>query len=504
MRISVPALLMLLVIAFGVVNYVVVNLSADRIVELLSNPPRSGRETAATPPDARVLAQVHDEVSLLVVRLLTILLVFTLLSLAGGLGLASSILRPLRQVTDAVASIARGDFSQTVRFRAGFEIDELGRSFNTMADFISAMIEQRDTYMSEAFRVGSLVLDDHGRVTSVNPMAGEILGISRSDLVGHRVEDILEDKPHLAPTFMSFCRDRLRQDASTLPVEVNLSADRPGDKRLSVAFSYLRNERNVPIAMIFHFRDLSNIETLFELFTHTDRLASLGTFTMGLSHELRNPLGALKGTAQLLSEKNRDREECRPYLDRIVQEVNRLDRLVQELHDFSRSSIVEREPCDLNSLASSALQETLRGIAEERKATRTVVEDYAPQLPSVLAQPDRVKRAIGNVLINAFDFMPEGATLRLSTRQVQSEQGRRHAILDIENTGSQIPAESLQKIFEPFFSTRKGGTGLGLAIAYQIVLQNQARMQAFSGDDQVRFEFVFRDLARDRQDERGR
>jgi two-component system sensor histidine kinase HydH len=264
-----------------------------------------------------------------------------------------------------------------------------------------------------------------------------------------------------------------------------------GKKPMAVGSSAICDKDNVPVSMVFHFRDLSRIQSLNLLFSRTDQLAALGTFTMGLSHELRNPLGAIKGTAQLLKDKIPDRSDCVSYLQHIVREVDRLDKLVRELYDFSRFPGGAKTICDLNQLTRETLDQVLRGSPPTLKSGKTLREEYTENLPRVLVQRDRMMRAIGNVLLNALENMPQGATLVLRTGIID-EAPQTRIMLEVANTGSAIPKEDLDKIFEPFFSTKPSGMGLGLAISYQIAVQNRCLLRASSDGDSVCFRFAFR------------
>lgn len=488
MIISIPAIVTLLVISMGVAYYAVSLDLVTRIDGLAVKMDETGAQGVGS-------SDLRGLVSGVLEKALTILLIFALLGLISGLALVWTILRPIRMVADAVARIARGEIKQNVRIRGGgFEIDQLGKSFNSMVDFINSMIETRDTFLSEGIETGLLVVDAEGRVSSISPSGQTILGADPEKLLGKTLDEIRRAYPDLAPTFMEYCRKRAKEAPPAPSSEVDLEGQAPDENTLSVDCCVVRNQKGEPLATIFHFRDADRIEHLSQLFSRTDHLAALGTFSFGLSHELRNPLGALKGTAQLLGEKIGDRDECRPYLQRIVREVDRLDGLVRELYDFSRSPTGREGIFDLNAVVSEAVQATVRGISEEQKSGKKVIEEYAKGLAPVVVQKDRVMRAITNVLVNAFEHTASGATLRVRTGALVNHFAS-PVTLDVINTGSSIPQENLNRIFEPFFSTKQGGTGLGLAIAYQIVSQNHGVLKAFSEDGQVRFHFVFRHVA---------
>jgi len=480
MMISLPALVVLLVIGMGVTNYLV---CADFAEEIAVAYPRA-------------------DTSGLLRSSLVILVVFSFVALFSSIALVWTVLGPIRQLADAAATITRGDIHPALQIQgSAFEIDQLGKTFNSMVDFINAMIEQRELYLTEGTPTGSLILSARGRITMANTTGLSILRLRREELTGKMLSDFRRDFPAACPSFFEWCSHQL-EAAESAPAGETEIPGREGEKPLIATASVLRDERNAFSALLINFRDATAGKDLHQLFTGTDQLAALGTFTFGLAHELRNPLGALKGTAQLLGEMTAGREECVPYVRRIVHEVNRLDRLIQELHDFSHAPLGSPEPCSVNDIARRGLVWARQELPDNLRADKTVVEEYAEDLPLVVVQPDRVLRAISNVVVNAFEEAPAGGEIVLRTGLLPAGEGDaavqmgetavRPVFLDVLNTSPGIPQENLQKIFEPFFSTKPGRTGLGLAIAYQIVSQNRGRLTVSSGGEGVCFRFLFR------------
>jgi two-component system sensor histidine kinase AtoS len=470
MIVSVPALVLLLVLAMSTAHYLVV----DNIIKGIS----------ARVPD-------YDS-SPVFGQLLAVYALFIVLALLAGLLLVRTILLPIYQVSSAADNIAMGLSRAELEMRGGFEVDKLSRSFNSMVGYLRDMISERDGCLDEAFVVGSMVVDLSGRICSINAMGMSILKSEREHLVGMKLSEVREKFPDLAPNLMQFCIDATERDVSLAATETFLEPQGEGAMPLSVAFSFLRDEKNRPTAIIFQFRDATRMQNLNQMFSRTDQLAALGTFTIGLSHELRNPLGAIKGTVQLLEESLKSDDDARRYTQRIIAEVDRLDKLVRELYDFSRAPNAPFEVCDLNQLVSDSLERVRSGLDDALTKDKKIAEAYAVPLPRVVVQRDRVMRAVSNIIINAFEHMPPGARLSVRTRTLTNHMAS-PVVLDIVNTGSRIPHENAEKIFEPFFSTRQGGTGLGLAIAYQIVTQNQGALELVpTQDETVNFRFIFR------------
>jgi signal transduction histidine kinase len=218
---------------------------------------------------------------------------------------------------------------------------------------------------------------------------------------------------------------------------------------------------------------------LYERMKERDRLAALGEMAAGLAHEIRNPLGAIKGAAQYLDPAAL-REGDSEILQVIVEEVNRLDGVVAQFLDYSKP-MPDRgagalSPTDLNDVLARTFKLVEPSLPENVK----LVLDLEPQLPSVLADAEQLKQVFINLALNAVQAMPDGGKLTVQTRKPRqplevglSEAMPRYAAESVEvrfsDTGAGIPDEAKDRIFIPFYTTKSKGTGLGLAISQRIV-----------------------------------
>lgn len=224
----------------------------------------------------------------------------------------------------------------------------------------------------------------------------------------------------------------------------------------------------------------------YERVKERDRLAVLGEMAAGLAHEIRNPLGAIKGAAQLLlgpDGKPLDGgSESAEFIDIIVEEVNRLNAVVTRFLDYARVDRTEpgkHAPVDLNTVVKKVV--TLLTAAPEAKGVdiRVRVDDLLPQ---VAADPDAMIQVFLNLGLNALQAMPEGGALEiLTTRRRRSRLGYgQFAEVRLRDSGVGIAADRLKKLFIPFYTTKSRGTGLGLAIAQRIVSQHGGTIEVRS------------------------
>lgn len=198
-----------------------------------------------------------------------------------------------------------------------------------------------------------------------------------------------------------------------------------------------------------------------------ERLAALGQLSAGLAHEIRNPLGVIKGSAEMLQQKlgpsNPLASELAGY---ISSEVNGLNGLVSRFLDFARPLQLERRQQEIIPLVERALKDVRERYPE---AKVTVEREYDPELPKVPVDEGLCEGVFTNLVLNAYDAMgDEGGKLRVVIGP-GSSNGRKGVEIDFEDTGPGVPAELREQIFNPFFTTKKTGVGLGLSVVSKIV-----------------------------------
>ncbi len=207
----------------------------------------------------------------------------------------------------------------------------------------------------------------------------------------------------------------------------------------------------------------------------SERLAALGQLTAGLAHELRNPMGVIRGSAELLA-KNVSAENAvaREMASVIAGEVDRTDALVRRFLEFARPSPLRPARNDLRAAVESAVAELRRTVPAERNGVR-VETDLAGVLGPFRFDRELMERVFFNLLLNGAEAMPNGGTLRVTARRREEE-----AEVEVSDTGEGIASENLESIFNPFFTTKPKGVGLGLAIVSKIVAEHGGRIAVAS------------------------
>jgi signal transduction histidine kinase len=215
---------------------------------------------------------------------------------------------------------------------------------------------------------------------------------------------------------------------------------------------------------------------LYQQMKEKDRLAALGEMSAGLAHEIRNPLAAIKGAIQYLDPKKLPAED-REFLEIMVEEVNRLNGVVTQFLDYSRPLKPSMAPTDVNEV----LEKTFKLLEPEVPGGVRLEVELAEWVPRVQADAEQLKQVFLNLALNAFQAMPKGGRLSVSTRVARDElafwrEGARRAdVVEVRfrDTGPGVPEEARDSIFVPFYTTKEKGTGLGLAICQRLVKAHQ-------------------------------
>ncbi len=204
----------------------------------------------------------------------------------------------------------------------------------------------------------------------------------------------------------------------------------------------------------------------------SEKLASIGLLASGVAHELNNPLTSILMNVGLLMEDAGVSTDLYAELGKINEDTNRCIRIINELLDFSRHSIPDKVPCDINSLLSDSLDMLRHSLNFEAIVVR---DDFSTSLPQVYCDPGQIQRVFMNLIANAVQAVQECGVLILKT----SLNGN-FIIVSIRDNGPGIPPGVKNKVFDPFFTTKNGGTGLGLSISHRIIHDHGGRIEIHS------------------------
>ena len=313
------------------------------------------------------------------------------------------------------------------------------------------------SYILESMSDGVVAIDTDGNVTRFNRAASQVLGYSAEEVVG-RPFDAVFRRAFSAPQGRHLMELRTK-DGAMAPVSERDApiADRSGQR----------------IGWVKVFQDLTEVELLREQVRQKDRLAAVGELAATVAHEIRNPLGGIRGFATLLEKDLPDGDPRRRLVEKILIGTRDLDEVVTELLEYTRPLQLKLAPVETRDLVQSALSFLDTGQKQV---------EFKQELPDGLhlfVDPDKMRQVLLNILLNAVQSIGERGAVRI-TAYADGDNG----VLTIADTGRGMPPEELSQAFSPFYTTKEKGTGLGLAVAEKIVEGHGGYLQAESEPNQ--------------------
>ncbi|HLO24769.1 MAG TPA: ATP-binding protein, partial [Geobacteraceae bacterium] len=208
-----------------------------------------------------------------------------------------------------------------------------------------------------------------------------------------------------------------------------------------------------------------------------ERLSALGELSAVLAHEIRNPLGSIKGTAEILKDDFHPGDRKYEFLEILVRETDRLNRVVEDFLQLARPLKVERETCDIMAQLADVV-----ALVSSEAASRCVRLLLSPaEMPQVHGDPEKLKQAFLNLVLNGIQATARGGTLSVTASLVPGGEGGGSSVeVTFSDTGEGMEPAVLARIFEPFYTTKEGGTGLGLAITQRIVESHGGKIEVES------------------------
>jgi two-component system nitrogen regulation sensor histidine kinase GlnL len=329
----------------------------------------------------------------------------------------------------------------------------------------------------EAILAGVVLVGPGGRVEELNSVACRMLGRSREASVGCAVEELAGERHELARLARGVLARGITISAADCVLE-----PRPGERiPLELTASPLQSESGASEGALVVMRDRSAHQRLALLEAERERLAAFGQIAAGLAHEVKNPLGGIRGAGELLALRAGD-AKTRETADLIVREATRIAALVDDFMVFARGEKLRLAPTNVHRVLDGVLDLLSHDPLGE---SVEIVRAYDPSIPDFVADADRLTQIFLNLLRNALQAMESGdGTLTVTTRmtlehRIALDDGKPLPTLAvwIRDTGRGMSADELRQATTPFFSARPGGTGLGLAVADYWVSQHRGLLQ---------------------------
>jgi two-component system nitrogen regulation sensor histidine kinase NtrY len=416
------------------------------------------------------------------------LIIVTLIALMAaiwlGFYMAREITIPIRRLAEGALKVAGGDYDIHIDQEGRDEIGFLVQSFNKMTQDL----QQSQTQLAAAYRqlsqshelistqkrdmeillknvaAGVIGLDAEGRVTLINDSAAQMLQLQREAVLGRDARVLLPEAEYQRLAEVVAAARRVARGTVERPLHLVLPNQ---TLYLLVKTTVLKDEAGRDLGVVMVFEDLTELE-------RAQRLAAWREVARRIAHEVKNPLTPIKLAAQRLQRRYAERlgedgrvlEECTQI---IVSQVDELKNLVNAFSRFARLPQLTLAPQDLNAL----IQETV--VLYRESQPRVTLEFHPdPTLPPLLVDREQLKRLLLNLLDNALASINGPGTITVSLRRHPAD-GR--VELTVADNGVGVPDREKVRIFEPYFSTKRGGTGLGLAIVNSIVAEHQGHIR---------------------------
>ncbi len=413
--------------------------------------------------------------NIITLSIVTLLIIFS--SIWFGFYLSKEITIPIRELADATNRIAAGDYDFYIDLESKDEIGGLVKAFNKMTLDLKTSknkleetnkkliqsnveLEQRRLYMEFVLSnvaAGVISADVKGNILTMNKSAESMVSASAADIIGKNYKEVLSGE--YIKTINEFLRDRALFRKGFLKKQITVVTKA---KRLTllVSINVLRDDKGAYMGLVAVIEDLSDIEK-------AQRMAAWREVARRIAHEVKNPLTPIQLSAQRLKKRYGDKiaeadgkvfHEC---TDMIIRQVEELKGLVNEFSNFARMPAGNPAPANIRAIIEEALS-LYREAHKDVKFVFTVKND----VPGFKLDREQIKRMMINLLDNAIEAVGGKGEVLLELGYDEELQIVR---VEVADQGKGIPPENRERLFEPYFSTKKQGTGLGLAIVNTII-----------------------------------
>jgi two-component system sensor histidine kinase HydH len=303
--------------------------------------------------------------------------------------------------------------------------------------------------------VGLIATDKDGKIAFYNSAAERITGLNLSGAQGKDPEIIL-------PSHFCGLTESLDRGESIYEKEMECEFTEDKIVPVSVSASKIINEEGQFVGQVLIIRDLGEVRRLQGEIRRKEKLAAIGGLAAGVAHEIRNPLSSIKGIATYFKNKFDENSDDEEMAGVMIEEVERLNRVISELLEFARPTELKLKSTDVNSL----IEHSVRLIEKEASDKNIDIKlDLSQQPVPAQIDSDRFSQCLLNLYLNALQAMGKGGQLSIKDSLTHDN----FIVIEIRDSGSGIKVENLNKIFDPYYTTKTKGTGLGLAIVHKIV-----------------------------------
>lgn len=405
--------------------------------------------------------------------------------------ITTGITKPIRKLVEGTRRISKGDLSFNIEARTNDEFGYLARSFNDMTIQLGKSKEQIQDYahnlekkveektneikkekeyteeLIETAQDAIISIDENEIINVWNHSAENIFGYLKSEIIGQSVTTIIPEKykKKYQEGIIRFIEtNKSKLIGNTIEVTGRTKEGNEILIELSLSFQKTDDERFSFTAII---RDITKRKQMEEELKVSQKMSSIGRLSEGVFHEILNPVNIISAHVQLLMMETEKDSSTERDLKSIKEEIERIVSITDELLKFSQKEEGVVEKIEINDLQENTL--SLVRPEMNAKSIKPITK-LEKDLPAVMAHGDELRQVFLNLITNAIDAMPKGGTLTINTQSIK-KNGNLFVSIKVTDTGHGIAKTDIDKVFEPFFSTKKEikGVGLGLSTSYAII-----------------------------------
>ena len=458
----------------------------DRVLQVLDPLPlpysRLGENVESASAEYEKLQYLRRPLTFSFVLTLSLVTLMTLLiALLIAIYLARRLVAPLRDLAEGTQAVAQGDYGKQLPVTSGDELGVLVSSFNRMTQEISSAqtavrnsqfeAEKQSAYLETVLAhlsSGVMSFDNNRQLRTHNAAAERILHTLLGTFVESSIAEMIKALPAAEP-LLSMIDQGISDDVSEWQKEISINS--PLGQQTLVCSGTKLSGTETESGCVVVFDDATAL-------IKAQRDAAWGEVARRLAHEIKNPLTPIQLSAERIRRRYLDKieKDDREILDRatrtIAQQVESMKSMVNAFSDYAQPVISRPRRLDINTL--------IRDITELHVTHLTRIRflfDLADDLPQIMTDPAGIRQVLNNLIINASDALGDkGGELKLSTRIDHAKDNL--LVLELQDNGPGFPAKLLDRIFEPYVTTKTSGSGLGLPISRRIIEENGGTMRA--------------------------
>lgn len=352
---------------------------------------------------------------------------------------------------------------------AFLEVDSQLKKYMILENYTNSIIQ--------SIKSGVVAVNNDFFITSINNSAKEILDIP-NDVIGQNFFDVIVLDKDMKKQMMSAAES----ERTIKDVEIEIFNDFKNIIVKVDVYPLSLENKNKGLVMIID--DITEIKKIKHQMQRNDKLASVGQLATGIAHEIRNPLAIIKMIEQTMISELKENEEVVTELEIIDEEIERANKVIKALMEFGKPSKNERNLYSLNRIMEDVLI-IVNKYAHQHNVT---VNLLTSDIPITEVDKEQLKQAFVNLMFNSVEAMPNGGNINISTEAYEDKWIR----IIFEDTGQGISEENIEKIFDPFYTTKDEGTGLGLPIVHRIIEEHGGIINVYSKiGEGSRFEILF-------------